>query len=192
MDDLKAKIEALMMTDQTVEATYNNGALRQVLALIATHAAEPAPVAVEATVVDALQFYDTLAAPTGNTALVEAEAIARLVEQTPRPSYKFRHQVSAMIRKLSQPAAPQPAPEVEHYRERLKEMKASRRGWIDTALEAREALKVAGDYLQACQVNGLPDLGEASRMPFITDVIKQIDAALARGSVAEKGERNDG
>ena len=43
-----------------------------------------------------------------------------------------------------------------------------------------KALKFAGDYLEASEKNGLPDLGDASNMPFIADVIAMIDAALAR------------
>ena len=43
-----------------------------------------------------------------------------------------------------------------------------------------KALKFAGDYLEASEKNGLPDLGDASNMPFIADVIEMIDAALAR------------
>jgi hypothetical protein len=49
----------------------------------------------------------------------------------------------------------------------------------DLIAELAEALKLAGDYLEACKVNGLPDLGAASRMPFLDDVISGVDAALA-------------
>lgn len=42
-----------------------------------------------------------------------------------------------------------------------------------------EALRVALDYVEGCKVNNLPDLGVASRLPFIDDVLKLGDAALA-------------
>lgn len=51
-----------------------------------------------------------------------------------------------------------------------------------TALE--EALKLALDYVEGCKANNLPDLGSASSLPFIDDVICIGDAALAASSAA--------
>ncbi len=42
-----------------------------------------------------------------------------------------------------------------------------------------DALRVALDYVEGCKVNNLPDLGVASRLPFMDDVLKLGDAALA-------------
>lgn len=50
-----------------------------------------------------------------------------------------------------------------------------------------EALRVALDYVEGCKVNNLPDLGVASRLPFMDDVLKLGDAALA----AIAGDRNE-
>ena len=50
---------------------------------------------------------------------------------------------------------------------------------LDEVAALVEALKVAGDYIEACKANGLPDLGAASRMPFVADVLVAVDAALS-------------
>ena len=42
-----------------------------------------------------------------------------------------------------------------------------------------EALRVALDYVEGCKVNNIPDLGVASRLPFMDDVLKLGDAAIA-------------
>ena len=41
-----------------------------------------------------------------------------------------------------------------------------------------ESLEYAIDYVEGCKVNGLPDLGAASRLPFMDDVLRIGDAAL--------------
>ena len=50
-----------------------------------------------------------------------------------------------------------------------------------------EALKEAGDVIEAYHKNTGVDLGEASRMPFYADTMKKIDAALTK----IKGDEQD-
>ena len=42
-----------------------------------------------------------------------------------------------------------------------------------------EALRLALDYVESCKINDLPDLGAASDAPFMDDVLRIGDAALA-------------
>jgi hypothetical protein len=42
-----------------------------------------------------------------------------------------------------------------------------------------QALRLALDYVEGCKVNGLPDLGAASSLPFMDDVLRIGDASLA-------------
>ncbi|WP_136685652.1 Lar family restriction alleviation protein [Falsirhodobacter xinxiangensis] len=209
MDDLKAKIEALpgmycdyqggtmVPIDEGHDPAVHGDWISRgdVLALIATHAAEPAPVAVEGVKGELLPCpfcgssgidptltrlrpypyctncgangpnrkaeWNTRAAlaPTGNTALVEA-AIARMpLKQI--AEIKRKHAGSDGTA-LSQPATPQPTPEVEALVYERDRNQASRQWHMKKRKEA-----------------------EADR-----DRYKEMyEAALARGSVAEKGER---
>lgn len=179
MDDLKAKIEGLE-TYAVIPGQPNTNMVKlsEVLALLATHAAEPEHVAVEPinwkiwadklaeylgaqvaqhgsknakrVLMDYRDFCaHPSAAPTDNTALVEA--LTRLAYEEGLGVLERRNIARAAL----QPAAPQPTPEV------------------DGLAEARE-------YLEA------EILGQWDQK---NNAIRIVLHALVRGSVAEKGER---
>lgn len=190
MTDLKTKIKAQYQEALKDLNTLSDKELREKYTVMpsgwvlldATHAAEPAPVTVEGAPervwfktngID--QFHTSVAkpakwwewneyiraelAPTGNTALVALfDRMERDWDNDGQTEYAdAAHQIAAaMRRRLSQPAAPQPTPEVEALVE-----------WWKSQLP-----KVA-DF----------------PAPLFAEKIEQTIAALARGSVADKGER---
>lgn len=53
--------------------------------------------------------------------------------------------------------------------------------------ELVDALKLAGDYIECYHKSTGIDLGDASRMPFVKDVLAEIDAALSGVVTEDKG-----
>lgn len=149
MDDLKAKIEALKYPRKKGEygdACIYNAAIDRVLTLLATHAAETAPVAVEPIgwlTTDTAEWLENharlacatrtavwnrpvkgdggvpvylhpphpSAAPTGNTALVEAAQA--VLDWDTRRGYPIPYAVRDPLIAALQPAAPHPTTEQE-------------------------------------------------------------------------------
>lgn len=86
--------------------------------------------------------------------------------------------------KLGQPlyTTPQPAPAPQ-----AREITVQEAAEVPEVKLLAEALRIALDYVEGCKANNLPDLGAASSLPFIDDVLSIGDAALRAPAAMQKG-----
>lgn len=199
MDDLsklKADIKELARKLEYGEAHIDETAedLHDLANSIPTHAAEPAPVAQSCRWCrhPHISRFDGAclrcggkqtaanSAPTDNTALVEARGIERAADWCEANALSFVNPpgdnhvgvlYAAELRRqaaLSQPAAPQPTPEVEAW-----------------SIEDKDRAEIALSLAIENQTEG--EWQPNTRQAY--ELVGVVIAALARGSVAEKGER---